>query len=666
MTLYGTVSSPAGPVTAGTVRAFVGAQAAAPLAFSSATGTFGGAGDAGALALPGTTSDIDAPVSFTVNGMVANATIKQCASAPSGTLAPGAPVTWEGGAVCAVTLALPSAPSQATVTASSAATSTGTGSVVAGGPAAGLPDTTATASGGAGTVAVAQYAGNPEPNAPTVFAAGTQYLDVSITPLSRFTSLTLQQCGATASETIYWWNGTAWAVVRPQSFAAGCISVTLDETSSSPLLSQLSGTPFVVATVAAPPGGGGGGGGGGGTGGGASSAPGVQLLSPAFGPAAGGTTVTVIGSGLIGTTAVDFGATPATSVTVHSDSELVAVDPAGTGTVDVTVVTAHGTSGIVPADRFVYRGSAAGGSSVGSAGGTLATADGRFTLVVPVGALSGSATLAVVEDTGPATGLPAGLVVASPTFQFTGTALTTAARATLRFDSTALHGLSASRLSVYAGGPGTWAFLPTAVDAASGTVSAPVTGGASVVVLAASQAFPDVAAGYWADGDVGALLAAGIAAGFPDGTFRPEAPLTRAQFVKMLDVTLGVPTSTAGAHFTDVSAADWFAPYVAAAVGTGLVQGLSPTTFGPGDAVTREQMAVLLARALKLTGTTTLAFHDGAAVDAWATGGVETAVAAGYLHGFPDGTFAPLAPTTRAQAAAVLAAVIAHEAAGGA
>jgi len=61
-----------------------------------------------------------------------------------------------------------------------------------------------------------------------------------------------------------------------------------------------------------------------------------------------------------------------------------------------------------------------------------------------------------------------------------------------------------------------------------------------------------------------------------------------------------------------------------------------------------------------LAQTTPLAFRDGAGIDAWAVPGVEEAVAAGYLHGFADGSFQPLAPATRAQAATVLAAVLAR------
>ena len=88
--------------------------------------------------------------------------------------------------------------------------------------------------------------------------------------------------------------------------------------------------------------------------------------------------------------------------------------------------------------------------------------------------------------------------------------------------------------------------------------------------------------------------------------------------------------------------------------------GVAPTTFAPDAAVAREQMAVLLARALQLSGTGAAAFTDSGSIDAWAAAGVRAAASAGYVQGFPNGSFQPAAPTTRAQAAQVLAQVLAH------
>jgi hypothetical protein len=167
-----------------------------------------------------------------------------------------------------------------------------------------------------------------------------------------------------------------------------------------------------------------------------------------------------------------------------------------------------------------------------------------------------------------------------------------------------------------------------------------------------------VRASYWAAGDISLLAQQGIVDGFPDGTFRPDEAVTRAQFVKMLVLTLGLTPRAGGTTFTDVAPSEWFAPYVAAAVRAQLVGGISPTTFAPDGTLTREEMAVLLARALKLTTSAAVTFTDSGRIDSWAAAGVDEAAAAGYVVGFPDGSFQPLGPTTRAQAAKVLAMVL--------
>jgi hypothetical protein len=83
-------------------------------------------------------------------------------------------------------------------------------------------------------------------------------------------------------------------------------------------------------------------------------APSVASLSPSSGPQAGGTTITIAGSNFSGATAVRFGALASGAFSVNSASSITAVAPAGSGTVDVSVTTAGGTSALSAADRFTY------------------------------------------------------------------------------------------------------------------------------------------------------------------------------------------------------------------------------------------------------------------------------------------------------------------------
>ena len=82
--------------------------------------------------------------------------------------------------------------------------------------------------------------------------------------------------------------------------------------------------------------------------------PSVTGLSPTTGPAAGGTLVTITGTGFTGATVVDFGTTAGTNLTVVSDTTITVDSPAGTGIVNVTVTTPAGTSAVSTASQFTY------------------------------------------------------------------------------------------------------------------------------------------------------------------------------------------------------------------------------------------------------------------------------------------------------------------------
>ena len=135
------------------------------------------------------------------------------------------------------------------------------------------------------------------------------------------------------------------------------------------------------------------------------AAPAVTGLSPTSGPASGGTLVTITGTGLSGATAVDFGMTPATNVTVVNDTTITADSPSGTGIVDVTVITAGGTSETSPADHFAYVAAPAvtglSPTSGPESGGTLVTITGTGlsgAIAVDFG-MTSATNVTVVNDT---------------------------------------------------------------------------------------------------------------------------------------------------------------------------------------------------------------------------------------------------------------------------
>ena len=300
--------------------------------------------------------------------------------------------------------------------------------------------------------------------------------------------------------------------------------------------------------------------------------------------------------------------------------------------------------------------------SVGSAGGNLSTAGGDFTMTVAPGVLAPDQTLSVQESPAPRSGLPPGMTAVTETFTLTGSTLSMPQTATIAYAASALGGFPPDHLAVYAlSQDGRWTFLPTAVDGSADTLSVHVMGPESLVVLLATTKLLDVPSGYWASSYIDQLLADGVVAGLPGGQFQPGATLTRAQFVKMLVLALGItPAGSGVTPFADVSSRVWFAPYVATALQAGIAKGVSATEFSPGARITREEMAVLLARAFGLKGSQQLTFVDGGKIGSWALTGVEAAVQAGLMSGLPGGRFVPQGYVTRAQAAKAIAAAIAR------
>ena len=122
----------------------------------------------------------------------------------------------------------------------SSTTSTGTATATNDG-------TTATGSGEGG-LTVSQWASDPVTSPP--FNASGKYFDVQVLSGSTFSTVALKNCNLASGDSLDWWNGTAWLPVNPQTYDAGtgCVTVTLSE-SSSPMISQLGGTPFAVVNA---------------------------------------------------------------------------------------------------------------------------------------------------------------------------------------------------------------------------------------------------------------------------------------------------------------------------------------------------------------------------------------------------------------------------------
>lgn len=177
-----------------------------------------------------------------------------------------------------------------------------------------------------------------------------------------------------------------------------------------------------------------------------------------------------------------------------------------------------------------------------------------------------------------------------------------------------------------------------------------------------TQTFSDVQTDHWAFQYIAEMVNRGAVAGYPDGTYRPNKTVTRAEFAKIMLGAAGLTATPAAAtSYADVPTTNWASPFVETAkpymtafrVGTSLY-------FKPSTGALREDIAVAV---VKLKGYDTRTadvslldgmFSDVSGISSAAQPYVALAVENNLISGYPDGTFRGQGTITRAEAAAVL------------
>ena len=203
---------------------------------------------------------------------------------------------------------------------------------------------------------------------------------------------------------------------------------------------------------------------------------------------------------------------------------------------------------------------------------------------------------------------------------------------------------------------------------AGGGGGAPVsTGGASYVenVTGASAITPATPSGKnyfsdiedyeWADEAIGYLYQQKIVSGTGNNSFAPAENLTREQFAKVLCILKGIEGKTTD-EFSDVSADEWYAPYIGALAEAGLINGIGGGAFGIGYNISRQDLCVMIYRAFedKIPAGNMKAFADEYSISDYAKDAVAALSGAKILNGFTDGTFRPQANCTRAEMAKIV------------
>lgn len=210
-----------------------------------------------------------------------------------------------------------------------------------------------------------------------------------------------------------------------------------------------------------------------------------------------------------------------------------------------------------------------------------------------------------------------------------------------------------------------WEFINNDYNPDSGKSTIVVHRMGTFAVLEASRTFLDIM-NHWAKSDIEIMAARHVVRGMTPDTFAPDDMVTRGQFTVMLVRTLGIPEETTGVKFTDLPTDYWCTGAVGAAAKMGLVAGFSDGTFAPNDPITREQMAAMLVRALTLkadksfkdTGYHLGNFTDIYSISDWARDSVAIISGEGLMNGREKGIFAPRENTTRAEATAVMVRLI--------
>ena len=190
-------------------------------------------------------------------------------------------------------------------------------------------------------------------------------------------------------------------------------------------------------------------------------------------------------------------------------------------------------------------------------------------------------------------------------------------------------------------------------------------------VLQTGKTFADIQS-HWARADIELLAAKMIISGKSQTTYEPDSNVTRAEFAALLVRVLGLEEKTLQERqFKDVSAGAWYAGSVAAATAENIIKGYDGNLFKPDEKITREEMAVMIARTARVAGKdATLSdseqeqqlaqFTDQQKISSWATNDVALAVKAGIIKGLPGGEFAPQTNADRAQSATILKRFLTH------
>lgn len=246
-----------------------------------------------------------------------------------------------------------------------------------------------------------------------------------------------------------------------------------------------------------------------------------------------------------------------------------------------------------------------------------------------------------------------------------GGELDTSVRVTMNFDSGRVAVGRMPALFGFNDRTNRWIYIDAQRGAGQLTASVEWLSAFAVFASEPLPAMNDIA-NHWARNPIVTLAGMDILGGYPDGSFRPDTNVTRAEFAAMLSRAVNLSSRPQAAdRFTDAAGFDWAKGAIGATVEAGLMGGLPDGTFGAARGISRAEIAVILERVVNRghvrvrTAPNAVSFADN--IPAWARAGVQFAASTGILRGFADNTFRPERIATRAEVAAILYRLIAED-----
>lgn len=155
---------------------------------------------------------------------------------------------------------------------------------------------------------------------------------------------------------------------------------------------------------------------------------------------------------------------------------------------------------------------------------------------------------------------------------------------------------------------------------------------------------------HWAASAIKVAIKNAMTNGYPDGSFKPDNEITRAEFFALINNAFGF-TKTSNMTYSDVDKNEWYARCISNAKAAGYITGYPDGTIKPNESITRQEVAAIIShlKLLKATGKTS-ACLDFNKTENWSKESILSVIEAKIMNGYPDGNFKPMAFISRAEA----------------